>query len=130
MALLWGRDERSGSRSRIDYSGTLQEFDEGFGDEVSCRDYLVRLGWPRGFVCPRCGAAEGAWTTARGYLHCRACQGEVSETVGTLFVRTHLPLRTWFLAIWLVTSQKHGASALGLQGVLGHGSYRVVVHFS
>ena len=37
---------------------------------------------------------------------------------------THLPLRLWFEAIWQVTSQKYGASGLGLQRVLGLGSYR------
>jgi transposase-like protein len=33
-------------------------------------------------------------------------------------------LKTWFLAMWLVTSQKHGANALGLQRVLGLCSYQ------
>ena len=45
-------------------------------------------------------------------------------TTGTLFADTHLPLRLWFEALWHVTSQKGGASALGLQRVLGVGSYR------
>ena len=111
-------------RPGVDYPGTFQEFDVWFAEESECRDYLVRVRWPRGFVCPRCGSEEKPCTTARGYLHCRACQGEVSPTAGTLFERTRVPLRTWFLAIWLVTSQKHGASALGMQRVLGHGSYR------
>jgi hypothetical protein len=30
----------------------------------------------------------------------------------------------WFRAMWWVTSQKNGASALGLQRVLGLGSYK------
>ena len=41
-----------------------------------------------------------------------------------MFERARAPLRIWFQAIWLVTSQKHGASALGLQRVLGLGSYQ------
>ena len=45
-------------------------------------------------------------------------------TAGTLFADTHLPLRLWFEALWHVTSQKSGASALGLQRVFGLGSYR------
>jgi len=39
-----------------------------------------------------------------------------------VFERTRKPLRVWFQAIWLVTSQNHGAGALGLQRVLGLGS--------
>lgn len=45
-------------------------------------------------------------------------------TAGTLFADTNLPLRLWFEAIWHVTNQKYGASALGLQRILGLGSYR------
>ena len=45
-------------------------------------------------------------------------------TAGTVFQDTHLPLTVWFRAIWLVTSQKTGVSALGVQRVLGLGSYK------
>ena len=59
----------------------------------------------------------------RGLFLCRKCKRQTSITAGTLFHKTHKPLRTWFLAMWFVTSQKHGASALGLKRVLGLGSY-------
>ena len=48
---------------------------------------------------------------------------ETSLTAGTIFEGTRKPLRMWFLAMWFVTSQKNGVSALGLQRVLGLGSY-------
>ena len=51
----------------------------------------------------------------------RAARGRV--TAGTIFQDTHKPLRLWFRAIWQVTSQKHGASAMNVQRVLGLGSY-------
>jgi transposase-like protein len=44
-------------------------------------------------------------------------------TAGTIFQDTHKPLGLWFRAIWFVTNQKTGASALGLQRLLGLGSY-------
>lgn len=56
-------------------------------------------------------------------MHCRSCSHQTSVTAGTLFHRTRMPLRTWFEAIWWVTAQKNGASALGLQRILGLGSY-------
>ena len=62
--------------------------------------------------------------TARGYLHCRKCEGEISVTAGTVFERTRSPMKTWLLAMWFVASQKQGVSTLGLQRVLGLGSYR------
>ena len=60
---------------------------------------------------------------AGGWLRCRACRKKTSLTAGTIFEGTRKPLRTWFLAMWFVTSQKNGVSALGLQRELGLGSY-------
>lgn len=107
-----------------DYPQNFKEFEKFFADEAACRKYLFRLRWPEGFECPQCGGTLSAWVTARGYLHCRSCQGETSLTAGTVFERTRNPLKTWFLAMWYVTSQKNGSSALGLQRMLGFGSYR------
>jgi hypothetical protein len=108
----------------IDYPRNLQEFDRWFADEAACRSYVFRVRWPQGYQCARCGSELPPWITSRGYLHCRTCGGQVSITAGTVFERTHKPLRTWFQAMWLVTSQKHGVSALGLGRVLGLGSYQ------
>src|SRR5260370_36956059 len=58
-----------------------------------------------------------------GLLRCRSCHGRTSLTADTVFQGTRKPLRMWFLAMWFVTSQKNGVSALGLQRVLGLGSY-------
>lgn len=108
----------------IDYPKTFQEFDEWFSSDDACIDYIAKLRWPSGFCCPSCGdITEKPSFTARGLILCRKCKRQTSITSGTLFHKTRKPLRTWFLAMWFVTSQKHGASALGLQRVLGLGSY-------
>jgi transposase-like protein len=57
-------------------------------------------------------------------MQCAGCGLQTSVTAGTIFQDTRTPLTTWFRAIWYVTSQKNGASALGLQRVLGLGSYQ------
>ncbi len=106
-----------------DYPRTLPELEARFATEDACRDYLFRLRWPQGFCCPRCGGLE-AWATRRGLWACAACGHQTSVTAGTIFQGTRTPLTLWFRAIWWVTSQKQGASALGLQGILGLGSYR------
>ena len=107
-----------------DYPRTFNEFERFFESEDACREYLTRIRWPNGYECPRCGSQNSPWITERGYLHCRDCGKEISVTAGTLFERTRITLKTWFLAIWFVTSQKHGESALGLKRVLGLGSYQ------
>lgn len=106
-----------------DYPRTLGEFEHRFSSEDACRAYLVQLRWPTGLRCPRCAASEG-WATKRALMMCSRCGRQASVTAGTIFHRSHLPLRTWFRAMWWVTNQKHGVSALGLQRLLGLGSYR------
>src|SRR5271157_2413821 len=105
-----------------DYPSTLTELEARFRSEQACRDYLLKLRWPEGFVCPRCGT-RSAWTTNRNLLVCAGCQYQGSLTAGTIFQDTRKPLTLWFRAIWWVTTQKNGASALGLQRILGLGSY-------
>jgi transposase-like protein len=106
-----------------DYPETLADFERRFATESACREYLFRLRWPEGFVCPRCGK-KIAWTASRGVLMCAACGHQASVTAGTIFQGTRKPLMMWFRAIWWVTSQKTGASALGLQQSLGLHSYQ------
>lgn len=105
-----------------DYPRSLLEFEDRFATDQACRDYLTQLRWPHGFVCPRCGACT-AWTATRGRLVCGGCRHQTSVTAGTIFHDTRKPLRLWFRAMWYVTSQKNGTSAIGLQRVLGLGSY-------
>jgi transposase-like protein len=105
-----------------EYPERVLEFRERFATEESCRDYLVALRWPDGFVCPQCEQKK-AWETRRDLYWCRNCGYQASVTAGTLFNDTHKPLRLWFEAMWYITNQKSGVSALGLQRVLGLGSY-------
>jgi transposase-like protein len=104
------------------YPRTILELEDRFATEDVCRDYLARLRWPKGFVCPRC-EHQGGWLATRGRVICQGCRHQASVTAGTIFQDTHKPLRLWFRAIWQVTSQKNGASALNVQQVLGLGSY-------
>lgn len=106
-----------------DYPRTLQEFDSWFATEDDCIRYLMRLRWPQGFYCPGCGS-QGSWLTSRKLLYCKQCCRQTSVTAGTIFERTQKPLRVWFQAMWYLTNQKLGVSALGLQRVLGLGSYQ------
>jgi transposase-like protein len=106
-----------------EYPRTLAEFEARFSSEQACRDYLFRVRWPEGFRCPRCGGAK-AWPLGSVWWRCASCARQVSVTAGTIFQDTHTPLMLWFRAMWWVTTQKNGVSALGLQRVLGLGSYQ------
>jgi transposase-like protein len=99
------------------------EFHDWFAREEDCRAYLVRTRWPEGIQCPRCEARD-PWRMKEPFYRCSGCGHDFTVTAGTLFADTHKPLRVWFEAIWHMTNQKNGVSALGLQRALGLGSYR------
>ena len=61
---------------------------------------------------------------AKGVIRCGNCRSDISVLHGTVFHKTRKPLRVWFQAMWYVTNQKLGGSALGLQRVLCLGSYQ------
>ena len=109
-------------RPGVDYPRDLVEFTTFFPDDKACVAFLERLRWAGGFVCPKGHAAASAWRTERGLSVCPTCRCQVSATAGTIFEGTR-KLRPWLLAAWEVTSQKYGASALGLQRTMGLGSY-------
>lgn len=106
----------------VGYPGTILDFEETFSTDEACAAYLFGIRWPDGFVCPRCGCLEW-WATRRGLCRCKRCDAQISVTAGTIFEGTRKPLRLWFRAMWYVTDQKQGVSALGLQRALGLGSY-------
>ena len=101
---------------------TLGEFENKFNTEEACRDYLFSLRWPKGFICPKCFNTK-AWKVRTVLLECSKCHCQTSVIAGTIFQDTRKPLTMWFRAIWWVTSQKNGSSALGLQRILGLKSY-------
>lgn len=105
-----------------EYPKDLLEFERWFRTEADCLEYLIKLRWPGGFICPCCGSKE-AWLLRRGRYKCRSCRRETSVMAGTLFQDSRKPLGFWFRALWHVTNQKSGASALDLQRALGLGSY-------
>jgi transposase-like protein len=105
-----------------DYPRSVEEFERRFAREENCRDYLVSLRWPDGFRCPACKGDKAVLVRAT-LFQCSNCRRQTSATAGTIFQDTRKPLKTWFRAMWYVTSQKNGASALGLQRVLDLKSY-------
>jgi hypothetical protein len=105
--------------------GSLPEFEARFPDDAACARWLFESRWPDGFRCPACGHAKG-WELGRGTLlvECARCHRQTSVTAGTVLHRSHLPLKLWFLAAWLVATHRNGISARQLRSQLGLGSYK------
>ena len=109
----------------MEYPRIWHELLAWFPDDGACLRYLERLRWGAGFTCRFCGTVDGGWwQMADGLRRCAGCRSETSVTAGTIFAGTRTPLVSWFAAVWYVVNQKQGVSALGLQRVLGLGSYQ------
>ena len=101
-----------------------------YGDDTACRDLLERLRWSQGVRCPRCGSDRIGTVKGRFTYHCNAgCSYEFSVTAGTIMHDSHLPLRKWFVAIYLMCESKKGISALQLKRTLGV-AYQTAWHLS
>lgn len=77
------------------------------------------LRWPEGAECPRCQSKQLSRVQARGQVDCDSCRYQFSAMAGTVFHDSHLPLRKWFIATYLMTESKKGISANQLKRMLG-----------
>jgi transposase-like protein len=93
---------------------TVSEFRSRFGDETQCGQHLAAQRWPNGFVCPRCGGRSRGYMASRRVHECATCGYQGSVTAGTLFHKTRTPLTSWFWAIYRMSQDKKGISALQL----------------
>ncbi|MBA3066743.1 IS1595 family transposase [bacterium] len=93
----------------------LVEFFSAFPTQEACEYHLIRVRWPKGMVCSKCGkeAIYGRIHLRRAY-QCRSCRHFNYPTAGTIFHKTRTSLQRWFLAIFLIASDKRGLSALHL----------------
>lgn len=96
------------------------DFFTTFTSEETCERHLIKVRWPEGMPCLKCGKKDFyARLAERRAYQCKACRFFNRPTAGTLFHRTHLPLLYWFVALFLVAFDKRGLSALLLSEQLG-----------
>ena len=92
---------------------------DDFSTDAKCRELLEDLRWPNGVACVRCGGTKVSEIPERGQYDCLGCEYQFSVTAGTIMHNSHLPLRKWLLAIYLMCESKKGVSALQLKRTLG-----------
>jgi len=111
---------------------SLLRFAEMTEDEA--RDFIERVRWPDGPVCPHCGHDKiyklDGEAHRTGLYKCADCRKQFTVTVGTIMHRSHITLKQWLLAFHLICSSKKGISALQLQRNLGLGSYKTAWHLA
>ncbi len=92
----------------------LMKLIEEFGSDDECREYLTTLRWPNGMACLRCGSVDVTTLPKRNLFQCSDCRYQFSVTTNTIMHDSHLPLRKWLLAIYLIVESKKSLSAAQL----------------
>lgn len=106
-----------------DFPRTAPEFEARFATEDDCRAYWIEARWGGKPACAACNS-ERVWPERGGTLfECAACGHQTSLTSGTLLQGTRKPFKTWFRAVFEISSRRNGISAKDLQRIMGFGSY-------
>ncbi len=95
-----------------------------FHNEEAAYEYVEARLWKNGPVCPHCGGVErigkmGGKSTRIGTYKCYDCRKPFTVKIGTIFESSHIPLRLWLQAIFLIASSKKGVSSNQLHRTLG-----------
>ncbi len=97
---------------------------EYFHDEAKAYEFVEARVWNQGPVCPHCKARDRiskmqGKSTRIGTYKCYHCRKPFTVKVGTIFESSHIPLRLWLQAIFLLSSSKKGISSNQLHRTLG-----------
>src|SRR5258708_16455574 len=98
--------------------------DKHFNNEGAAYAFVEARVWPNGPVCPHCGGVEriskmGGKSTRIGTYKCYQCRKPFTVKVGTVFEASHVPMRHWLQAMFLLSSSKKGISSNQLHRTLG-----------
>lgn len=117
-SVLWAMF-RGSLRRGLDMATNLLTLMDDFNTDAKCRELLEDLRWPDGVECPKCGSQSISEVVKRPVFDCNECRYQFSVTAGTIMHDSHLPLRKWFLAIYLMCESKKGISAKQIERTLG-----------
>jgi transposase-like protein len=116
---------------------TLIQIIERFTTDDAAREHLESIRWENGIVCPHCKCDDASKFSGikanpekkvrAGLRYCSACKKQFTVTVGTIFEDSHIPLRKWLIAWYMICTSKKGVSSLQLQRMLEIGSYRTAL---
>jgi transposase-like protein len=98
---------------------SFYDWQQKYSTHEQCLERIQQEKWPKGFVCPHCQNNHGYFTSKRHHYECSECHKQTSIISGTLFHGTKLPLTKWFWAIYWISTDKGGISALRLSKLIG-----------
>jgi transposase-like protein len=116
IALIYKRESTDMSKSVIEA--------KAFQDEAAAYAWVEARVWPEGPICPHCSATDRIGklqgnSTRPGVYKCYQCRKPFTVKVGTVFEDSHVPMRFWLQAMYLLCSSKKGISSNQLSRTLG-----------
>jgi len=98
---------------------TLQEAIRYFSDELVCIEFVAKMRWGKGPICPACESRNVLFMASRRVWLCKDCRKQFSVKVGTIFEDSAVPLNKWLCAIWMIVNAKNGVSSYEIARSLG-----------
>jgi transposase-like protein len=98
---------------------TIKSFHADFPDDAACLDFVFKTRWPDGGTC-KCGKKDCFYPVkGRRSYACSWCGYQISPTAGTIFHKSETSLKSWFFAMFLMSSSKNGVAAKELERQIG-----------
>src|SRR5215216_1013727 len=98
---------------------TLIEAIRYFSNEDVCVQFVARLRWPDGPICPRCGSPAYSFLSTRRVWKSTDCKKQYSVKLGSIFEDSPLGLDKWLAAMWMIANSKNGVSSHEMGRALG-----------
>ncbi len=98
-------------KSTAAFPTTLVQAVRYFSDLDVATEFVARLRWTDGPVCPECGSKEYSFLSTRRLWKCKDCKKQYSVKKHSIFEDSPLPLDTWLVAIWMIANCKNGISS-------------------
>jgi len=99
---------------------TFKEFFNTFPDDESCLNHLMDVRYGFEHKCRKCERdSKFSRVTSQRAFACQFCGDHVYPCVDTPFEKSRTSLQTWFYAMYLFATTRHGVSAKELERQLG-----------
>ena len=99
---------------------SIGEFYDRFATEADCAEFIEAERWDGHVTCPRCSEDDRIWRVKGGMgFKCGGCKKQFSVRTGTMMESSRLPLKTWLLAMYLMTTARKGVSSVQFAKELG-----------
>ena len=114
---MYSKNKRNHSTSTAKYFNMTQFLDLYHNNPENCINTMIKLRFPKGWVCPECGCTTYRWLKTRNCMQCTCCYHQTHVLAGTLLEGRHLSFFQILLGIFLfVTSQSGlGGTTLAVQ---------------